>query len=414
MRFLAAFNKVTLFHSIIALGILCWSVILLALWLWAHNEERKHFDETVMLKAESLAQHNQKLRRWIGGHGGVYVEVSDEIKPNPLLANVKERDIVTPSGRKLTLLNSPAILREISDQFKSAEGDQMRLVSHNPINPNNYPDDWESKALDQLEDGGGKAQSFVSVGGVSYFRLMYPMNIVPKCMNCHHYAANSPEKVVGGLSVIVDKTPYDRLSEQVLNKIGIGYFSIWVAGLFGLFAFDFFGAQLLRHLEFTSIHDGLTRLNNRREIDRLLNLEYQRATRYQKPLSLMMIDIDHFKQVNDTYGHQVGDKALRLVAETIKQTIRKTDIAGRYGGEELLVIATDTPSQDAISLAQRLSSALCAIPIKIKSGESISITVSIGVSCYSSEIKSASSLVKHADDALYQAKELGRNRVCFF
>jgi diguanylate cyclase (GGDEF)-like protein len=127
----------------------------------------------------------------------------------------------------------------------------------------------------------------------------------------------------------------------------------------------------------------------------------------------MMLDIDHFKRVNDTYGHQLGDEALRVVAETVRKTIRKTDIAGRYGGEELLVLAPgDASSEKAEILAQRLNKAIKAAAIELKNGKTISITVSIGVSSFAPERKSAAALIKSADKALYQAKETGRDRVC--
>lgn len=406
-------NKISIFHFVIAIGMMAWTGILLGLFLWASSGQRYHFTESVKLKAQSLANHTQALRRWVGGHGGVYVEIGDTIKPLPLLAHVPERDIETPSGKKLTLLNSPSVLRLISHEFESGEDDQVRLVSSHPMNPANTPDDWEKKALIELEAGKANVQGFVSVGEESLFRLIYPMKLKPKCLACHKYLIGNQQKVVGGLSVTVDKTPYNRLSDRVIQTISMGYLGIWLIGLFGLAVFDFTGARLLRNIEFAATHDGLTRLNNRREIERYLNLEYERAVRYNNLLSVMMLDIDHFKRVNDTYGHQAGDEVLRCVAETIRQTIRKTDIAGRYGGEEFLILATNTSFDGSKILAQRLNTAIKETPIMQKDGKTISVTVSIGVSYYSSDIKSPDSLVKSADEALYKAKETGRDRICF-
>lgn len=413
MRISANINKVTVFHIVIAIGIVSWTGILFSLYFWAYSEQRDHLEKVVQYKAESLAQNSQAIRRWVGGHGGVYVEVDDKIKPISLLSKLPERDIETPSGRKLTLLNSPALLREILHEFESSGNDKVRLVSHQPMNPSNAPDDWEKKALHEIETGVAKTQAFVTIEKESHLRLMYPMEFAPKCQSCHHSQSANTQKVVGGLSVIVDKTPYDRLYKKSLYQIGMGYLAVWIVGLFGLVAFDVNGARLLRNIELMATHDGLTQLKNRREIDRLLNLECVRADRYGNPLSVMMLDIDHFKRVNDIHGHQTGDDVLRVVAQTIKQNIRETDIAGRYGGEELLVVAIDTACEVAKTLAQRLNMAIKAASIKLTNGESISVTVSIGVSCNSSERQSAESLVKSADEALYQAKESGRDRVCF-
>lgn len=405
-------SRVSVFHLCVAIGMVSWTAIIFGLYLWASSGEHDHFDEMIILKAESLAHHSQALRRWIGGHGGVYVEVDDQIKPNALLAHVPERDVETPSGRKLTLLNSPAILRAIFREFSNDEGDQIRLVSYQPLNPLNAPDDWEKVALEKLEVGEDKVQAFQTAGEESIFRLMFPMKVEPKCLNCHPYEATHKQQVVGGLSIIVDKTPYNRVSESLKQKIGIGYLGIWALGLFGMTVFDLIGARLLRQIEFSATHDSLTRLLNRREIDHLLNQACYRAGRYGNSFSVMMLDIDYFKRVNDIYGHQAGDQALSMVAEIIRATIRKTDKVGRYGGEEFLIVDSNTSEEGAKKQAWRLNKAIKAASIDLSDGKSFSITVSIGVSSCSSDINSAEALVKAADKALYRAKTQGRDRVC--
>ncbi|NOR51377.1 MAG: diguanylate cyclase [Gammaproteobacteria bacterium] len=409
MRSITNLNKVSLFHFVTVTGMVAWTAILLGLYLWAANGEQEHFAETIELKGESLANHTDSIRQWIVEQGGVYVAINDKIEPHPLLAYLPERDIETPSGHKLTLLSAPSVLRHSSHFFESDGGDKIRLVSNMPMNPDNIPDDWEKEALKKLDSGAEKVQGFVSVGEESLFRLMLPMKLQPQCSNCHYYLKATMQKVVGGLSVTVDKAPYDRMSAEALHTLSAGYMGIWIIGLFGLAVFDFTGARLLRNIEFVATHDGLTGLNNRREIERLLDLECERADRYGSLLYVMMLDIDHFKRVNDIYGHPSGDEALRVVAETIRQTIRKTDIAGRYGGEEMLVLAPGIDYDGAKVLAQRLNTAIKNAPIRLKGGKSISVKVSIGAASYSPERKSPNSIVKSADDSLYQAKESGRD-----
>jgi len=412
MRHIVHVNKITLFHISMMAGMVFWSVILYGLFSWAAIAEREHFKETIKLKAESLADHTQVLRRWIGGHGGVYVEVSGNIKPHPLLSGLSERDVETPSGRKLTLLNSPSVLSEISPYFESGDGDRIHLVSTKPMNPSNVPDSWEKTALEELEAGADKVDDFVRIGEEKRYRLMYPMKLEPKCLTCHHYPGSAPNRVVGGLSVIVDKTPYDRLTENVLHEIRLGYFTIWVIGLLALIAFDLMGVRLLRRIEFTASHDGLTRLFHRREIDRRLRLECERAGRYASDLSVIMLDVDHFKQVNDTYGHPGGDEALRVISGVIRQSIRQTDTAGRYGGEEFIILVPGVSCHGTEILAERLRTSIQAAPIQVKKDQTITLTVSMGVSCFSADKNSSESLVNSADKALYQAKKTGRNRVC--
>ncbi|PKM18808.1 MAG: GGDEF domain-containing protein [Gammaproteobacteria bacterium HGW-Gammaproteobacteria-15] len=161
-------------------------------------------------------------------------------------------------------------------------------------------------------------------------------------------------------------------------------------------------------LEKMATTDELTELLNRREIMRLLELEVARADRQGTALSIMMLDLDHFKAINDSYGHQAGDRALKNAAENFKQQLRKTDFIGRIGGEEFLVILPDTDISSAYRLANRIRQALeqqttdnSAIP---------SCTASIGVTQYIAP-DDLHSLIQRADETLYQAKSNGRNCV---
>jgi diguanylate cyclase (GGDEF)-like protein/PAS domain S-box-containing protein len=170
--------------------------------------------------------------------------------------------------------------------------------------------------------------------------------------------------------------------------------------------------ELEEQLADLATHDDLTGLYNRRELERLMEEEMQRARRYQRPLSLYMLDVDLFKQVNDTYGHGIGDEILRQLAERIRQGIRTSDIATRYGGEEFIVILPETPRDEGVAAAQRLREAVAAKPFLLPDGRELEIRVSIGVACGYGEALDSQGLIKAADTALYRAKESGRNRVC--
>lgn len=393
-------------------GFVFWSCILYGLYTWAVRAESEHFTETVKFKAESLANHAQSLRRWIGGKGGVYVEVDESTTPHHKLSQIPESNINTPSGRKLTLLNSPSVLSQISPFFKSDKGDRIHLVANTPINPSNTPDQWEKIALETLDSGVSKVGKFVQEGNDRYYRLMYPIYAESKCLRCHNDYQGHTQKVIGGLSVAVDKTPYDQLTENVLQQIRKGYFSIWILGIAALALFDFIGARLLRRIEVMATHDSLTQLYNRREIERHTEIECDRAGRYGNPLSAIMLDFDHFKKVNDTYGHPAGDEAIRVVADIIRKNIRKTDIAGRYGGEEFMILAPGVSLEGTKTLAERIRTKIKATPIQVEAKKTITVTASMGVSGYSNHNKTSEALVKSADKALYQAKANGRDRIC--
>lgn len=159
-------------------------------------------------------------------------------------------------------------------------------------------------------------------------------------------------------------------------------------------------------------HDSLTGLYNRHELMRRLDEDFSRSERYQHPLSILMIDIDYFKQINDQYGHQAGDAVLSRFGSLLSEAIRVVDYAGRYGGEEFLVVLPETHFDMALEIAERLRSKIESEDWSQNVGKSEKITISVGVVSYPEVMGSADQLVLVADQALYQAKNTGRNRVC--
>ncbi len=163
-------------------------------------------------------------------------------------------------------------------------------------------------------------------------------------------------------------------------------------------------------LEKLSRTDRLTQLNNRGFWEEQLVREFMRYKRSESKSALVMFDIDHFKRVNDTYGHQAGDKVIVMVAKTLMETMRGTDVAGRYGGEEFGVILVDTPMPNALTFAERLREAVAAQVVEHE-GTEIKVTISLGISEVEPDISDHKAWLERADIALYKSKEGGRNRV---
>ena len=171
-------------------------------------------------------------------------------------------------------------------------------------------------------------------------------------------------------------------------------------------------AMLFREVKQHADYDGLTHIHNRRHFETTLRNELERHSRYQQPLTLMMLDIDHFKAVNDTYGHQAGDSVLREVATIVRKTIRNTDYVARYGGEEFAVILPHTTEEQGYALAERLREQIAARPF-IHQNMRLRATISIGLTSLPlNTLKKTDTLVQEADEALYYAKSNGRNVVC--
>jgi diguanylate cyclase (GGDEF)-like protein len=164
-------------------------------------------------------------------------------------------------------------------------------------------------------------------------------------------------------------------------------------------------------LERLSVTDGLTGLRNRRFAEWFLSGELERAHRHGNRLSVILADLDHFKRVNDTHGHLVGDAALRHAAEVLGEQVRRTDVCARWGGEEFLVALAQVPLAGAGALAERQRAALEASPLQLPDGRSVELTVSMGVAGAVPGDERPEDLIAAADRALYQAKDAGRNRV---
>jgi len=185
-----------------------------------------------------------------------------------------------------------------------------------------------------------------------------------------------------------------------------------ILGSFASMSID--NARLLERTRELACTDGLTGLYNHRHFKKLFADEMGRARRYQRPTSLMMFDIDDFKDFNDRYGHMVGDKVLIAVAEILQETLRDCDPSFRYGGEEFIALLPQTDIQDALVAAER-----CRELIATETGRyldqqpTLKVTVSIGVASYPRDAMDADGLLKVVDDMVYMAKRNGKNRVCY-
>jgi diguanylate cyclase (GGDEF)-like protein/PAS domain S-box-containing protein len=169
--------------------------------------------------------------------------------------------------------------------------------------------------------------------------------------------------------------------------------------------------QLIKKLNHLSTTDSLTGLLNRRALNDILDHEIDRANRYSSDLSLIICDIDRFKQINDTYGHRAGDLALRAISGSFKSALRKADILGRYGGDEFMIILPETSIKGAKSLAEKVRMAVENTELELPDGKVARLSTSIGVASCCAPVENIDTIVARADAALYTSKQSGRNRV---
>lgn len=213
---------------------IAWTVVLAGAFVWQVHSVRSMNWEMAQREARANFNKDQAFRFWAAGHGGVYVPITERTPPNPKLAHVKERDIETPSGRKLTLMNPAYMVRQLNEQFRELYGVVGHITSTRLMREENAPDAWERDALAQFEKGVTEVISVAEIDGQPYLRLMQPMFIQESCLKCHEHQGYSVGDVRGGVSAAVPLTPYlDNMRAGAWLASGsIG--GIWLLGLAGL------------------------------------------------------------------------------------------------------------------------------------------------------------------------------------
>ncbi len=232
-------------------------------------------------------------------------------------------------------------------------------------------------------------------------------------INCSHFTGTPPENYVciplaaqgETLGFVYLMCPTHEIADLARSRIAL------VNELVELASMTIAGLNLRTKLENQSIRDGLTWLFNRHFMAIALERELHRATRRKTPLAVLMMDVDHFKAFNDTFGHEAGDVVLREVAECFRQSVRSEDVVCRYGGEEFVIILPETDEQTAVERAGLIRDAVSKLRVQFKEEPLRQISLSIGIAMYPSPARDATDLIRLADRALYEAKRAGRDRV---
>jgi diguanylate cyclase (GGDEF)-like protein len=218
--------------------------------------------------------------------------------------------------------------------------------------------------------------------------------------------------VRSGRAIAAPGTVVAEITANSALNMGSAVVFMVTALVFHLTLVALVGARLMAELRRLSRHDSLTELLNRRALDDLLRDEARRAIRANQPFSVLMIDADYFKGINDRFGHAAGDEALRHLAQILRTVMRDVDRVGRFGGEEFIVLLPGTSASEALSAAERLRDALLRRPWAWQ-GEVLRLTVSTGVAAWRGPHDEVDLLLKRADAAMYRAKSLGRDRFEF-
>jgi diguanylate cyclase (GGDEF)-like protein len=408
-----------------AAAVVVWTAVAVALVVWATVEQDQASSDAARIQARACFETDVVLRKWVADHGGVYVPIDEATTPNPHLMN-PERDLTTPSGRKLTLMNPAYMTRQIHELRWRTTDIQGHLTSLKPLRPENQPDAWEAAALASFDLGEREASEQTEIEGRPYLRIMRPLMVEPTCLKCHGEQGYKVGDVRGGLSVAVPMVPFQAAAGQHLTTVLSSFAVLWLAGLGGITIGVSRLASRVREraeaqaalevangrLEEMAATDTLTGLWNRRRLFEMAQHEFNRSRRQKAPLAALMLDIDHFKAVNDTHGHQSGDRVLAEVAKCLKDAMRAADIVARYGGEEFVVLMPDAGLIDGVACAERIRESIANLVVS-DGKDSAHVTVSVGAAdSVGGGATTPEELLRQADAAMYAAKAAGRNCVC--
>ena len=213
---------------------LAWTIVVAGLLAWDVHTVCQVTRDLAINEARAHFMKDQAFRFWATAHGGVYVPTDDRTPSNPYLAHVPERDIETPSGRSLTLMNPAYMVRQLNEEFADLYGVAGHLTSLNPLRPENAPDSWEEAALETFEQGEIEVREFTKIDGELYLRLMQPMIAQEGCLKCHGHQGYQVGDVRGGVSVSVPLASYLTKERQTITTHALSLSLLWVLGFAGI------------------------------------------------------------------------------------------------------------------------------------------------------------------------------------
>ena len=392
--------------------------------------------EILFQQASTLFNNIVTMRKWNADHGSVYVKSHDNIKPNPYLI---ENSTYTKDNELLIKINPAWMTRQLSELSNKNEKFYFKITSSNPINPNNTPDKFEKEGLDVL-DKNKELKYYTNIEDNKY-NLIGPLFVEEACMQCHAEQGYKVGDLRGGLRVSVPIDTYIKNIEIVNSRadilyivtflISLAFITIIIFTINSIYSRELNIIKLNKTLEKKilrrtkelrdankklleiSILDYLTNIPNRRYLFETGSKYFHLAKREENSLSIICIDIDHFKKINDTYGHDIGDEILKLVAKTMGRFVRKSDIIARTGGEEFTILLNNVDESNAYIVAEKIRTTIEDLNYK-NDNQVIKITISLGISQLKNDDINLNSIIKRADTALYQAKEQNRNKTIIY
>lgn len=389
-------------------------------YFYMSERVEKYLVDSATNRARDYVDLIVATREWNSGHGGVWVRKGPDVATNPYLQSLEVTADATSSVGDLTLRNPSLMTKELGGILGAISGSIVRMVSLHPINPENTANAWERSVLISIErdtagDGSLERSAVLDSGNETVVSYLRALPVDRSCLTCHGGAGYQVGDIRGGVSITL---PFESTATAIRNaKLTLaglafaGLALIWAVVLLEIRSLTKRLKATTDDLEVRALTDGLTGLLNRSTIMQRLSIELSRAVRSSNPVGIMILDLDHFKEVNDTFGHAAGDEVLQRVASAMRSMVRDYDGVGRIGGEEFLVVAPNMDADLLHATAERVRAAVEDLDFG-DIDSSLRTTVSIGTALSNPNIiEPTMKIVERADTALYRAKDAGRNRV---
>ena len=399
-------KEIKLYKRYILTVCLTVTLALSSTFLGINIRTRQLIQEENFIQARALLNSVVVAFKWNASYDGVYVKKTAGVHSNKFLENP---DIKDTAGNIYTIRNPDIMTQEISVLAEQDGLFRFHITSLKPLNPVNSPDAFEKEALKSFEQGTKEFAITDFIRGRRFFRFIAPLHVEKPCLGCHKQQEYRLGDVLGGISVSFDvENTREKLTQNLIMIVIFGILAILsLVGLIYYFTKRFINKIVLarQEIERLATIDGLTGLYNRRYGMGRFEEEVARSLRVGRPLSCLMVDIDHFKLVNDRFGHLVGDEVLKTTAACITETLRQYDILYRFGGEEFMLVLPETELPNAEKIAERIR-----LMIKERTATGIPITVSVGITTVKDGDADPNDIINRVDEALYHAKNAGRDR----
>ncbi len=328
------------FHRHVVGGLIAWTGIVFSLLTWAlYLQLYVTPREYAEVEARAYYKRDLSFRLWAASHGGVYVPINEKTPPNPYLAHIPERDLITPSGRHLTLMNPAYIMRQLYEEHAEGYGMHGRLTSLNPLREENAPDPWEKKALLALEQGHAEVKEFVESNGALLLRMMQPLITKKGCLKCHAHQGYKEDDLRGGVSITLPLASFVDREKRKTFPVLFSYGALWLLGLSGIWLWT-------RRLQSRIQERDLAEQQLHEYRDNLEHLVATRTTELESVNSKLLSEVQERKAAQTAL-----DEALTQAQHLAKELREKNADINRSHKE--LALAHDTLKQSQAQILQQ-------------------------------------------------------------